>query len=83
MGVSSDGRPSRENSVRLDWFAPELADDRGCGARGDRPTRSGVGLDPDYARIGELVTRICEQVDPRYTDRFLAAEQESRKLLEV
>ncbi|MCH7884991.1 MAG: DEAD/DEAH box helicase [Planctomycetes bacterium] len=38
--------------------------------------------DPDYARIGELVTRICEQVDPRYTDRFLAAEQESRKLLE-
>ena len=38
------------------------------------------GGDPDYARIGELATRTCQQVDPRYTDRFLAAEEEARKL---
>ncbi len=48
---------------------------------GEFTTRSGG--DPDYARIGELATNICQQVDPRYTDRFLAAEQESSKLLEV
>lgn len=36
--------------------------------------------DPDYARIGEAVTAICMQVDPRYTDRFLAAESEAGKL---
>ena len=38
------------------------------------------GGDPDYERIGELATGICQQVDPRYTDRFLAAEQEARQL---
>jgi superfamily II DNA/RNA helicase len=37
--------------------------------------------DPEYSRIGELVTGICQQVDARYTDRFLAADQESRQLL--
>ena len=36
--------------------------------------------DPDYARIGELATRVCQAVDPRYADRFLAAEEESRQL---
>ncbi|MBI4718215.1 MAG: DEAD/DEAH box helicase [Planctomycetes bacterium] len=41
------------------------------------------GGDPDYARIAELATRVCEQVDPRYTDRFLAAEAEAAKLVPV
>lgn len=36
--------------------------------------------DPDYQRIGELCTRVCQQVDPRYTDRFLAAEEEAKKV---
>jgi len=36
--------------------------------------------DPDYERIGELTTRICRQVDPRYTDRFLEADAESKQL---
>ena len=27
--------------------------------------------DPEYEQIGELVTRICQRVDPNYTDRFL------------
>jgi superfamily II DNA/RNA helicase len=36
--------------------------------------------DPDYERIGELATRICQKVDTRYTDRFLAGEQEAKKL---
>jgi len=36
--------------------------------------------DPDYERIGELTTRVCLEVDPRYTDRFLAAEEEAKKL---
>ncbi|MBI3834972.1 MAG: DEAD/DEAH box helicase [Planctomycetes bacterium] len=38
------------------------------------------GGDPDYERISQLATQICQQVDPRYTDRFLAAEEEARKL---
>ncbi len=37
--------------------------------------------DPDYARIGELATRACKQVDARYTDRFLASDEEARKLI--
>jgi hypothetical protein len=37
--------------------------------------------DPDYERIGEQATRVCQQVDPRYTDRFLQAEAEARKLV--
>jgi hypothetical protein len=36
--------------------------------------------DPDFVRIGELATMVCFQVDPRYTDRFLAAEAEMRRL---
>jgi superfamily II DNA/RNA helicase len=41
------------------------------------------GGDPDYERIGELATRACKQVDPRYTDRFLAAEAEAQSLSPV
>jgi hypothetical protein len=36
--------------------------------------------DPDYERIGELATRICQAIDPRYADRFLASEQEAVRL---
>jgi hypothetical protein len=36
--------------------------------------------DPDYERIGELATQICQQVDPRYTDRFLEAEEQAKQL---
>jgi len=36
--------------------------------------RTLTGGDPDYVRIGELITGICQQVDGRYTDRFLAAD---------
>ena len=39
--------------------------------------------DPDYERIGELATRVCTTIDKRYTDRFLASDQEARKLSEV
>ncbi len=38
------------------------------------------GGDPDYTRLADLATDICQRVDPRYTDRFLAADEESRKL---
>lgn len=38
------------------------------------------GGDPDYERISELATRVSRTVDPRYTDRFLEAEAEARKL---
>ena len=41
------------------------------------------GGDPEYERIGELTTRVCQQVDLRYTDRFLASEQEAQKLAEL
>lgn len=41
------------------------------------------GGDPDYERIGEQTTRICRQVDPRYTDRFLEADAEARKVAVV
>ncbi len=41
------------------------------------------GGDPDFERIGELATRVCRQVDERYTDRFLAAEAEARELARV
>lgn len=37
--------------------------------------------DPDYQRICELATESCRRVDPRYTDRFLAEAEASRKLL--
>ena len=36
--------------------------------------------DPDYERIGEEATKSCRLVDERYTDRFLAAEEEAKKL---
>ncbi len=39
--------------------------------------------DPDYERIGELATSICQNIDARYTDRFLAGEQEAVKLAEL
>ncbi len=39
--------------------------------------------DPAYQRIGELSTRVCHQVDPRYTDKYLADLQEIRKLTET
>jgi hypothetical protein len=38
------------------------------------------GGDPEYGRLGELVTQVCRGVDERYTDRFLASEAEARKL---
>jgi hypothetical protein len=37
------------------------------------------GGDPDYATIGEQATEVCQSVDPRYTDRFLAAEAEAKE----
>lgn len=40
------------------------------------------GGDPDYERIGEQATRVCRNVDERYTDRFLASEEEAKKLVE-
>jgi superfamily II DNA/RNA helicase len=39
--------------------------------------------DPDYQRIGELATKCCRRVDPRYTDRFLAEAEERRKLAQT
>jgi len=33
--------------------------------------------DPDYERIDEQVTRICQRVDARYTERFLTSEAEA------
>jgi len=41
------------------------------------------GNDPDYERISELATRASQQVDPRYTDRFLEAEHERKRMLPV
>ncbi len=48
---------------------------------GEFRTRSGG--DPDYERIGELATKVSRSVDPRYTDRFLEAEAEARKLTQL
>ncbi len=36
--------------------------------------------DPDYKRIEELVTQICQSIDPRYTDRFLESDAEAKNL---
>lgn len=36
--------------------------------------------DPDYQRISELATSACQQVDPRYTSRFLEQAEEVKKL---
>lgn len=35
--------------------------------------------DPDYQRIGELATKCCRRVEPRYTERFLAEAEDLRK----
>jgi hypothetical protein len=39
--------------------------------------------DPDYERLGELVTGVCNSIDPAYTDRFLASDAEARSLTEL
>ncbi|MHC4698385.1 MAG: DEAD/DEAH box helicase [Planctomycetota bacterium] len=36
--------------------------------------------DPEYEQIGELATKACKLVDPRYTDRFLA-EADAKKAI--
>lgn len=38
------------------------------------------GGDPEFSQLSEEATRVCQQIDPTYTDRFLAAEQEARQL---
>ena len=38
------------------------------------------GHDPEYEAIGENATRACQSVDPRYTERFLEADAERRKV---
>ncbi len=37
--------------------------------------------DPDYQIMAEKATLACQRVDARYTERFLAAEDEARKLV--
>ncbi len=39
--------------------------------------------DPDYERIGELATQVCQSIDPRYTDRFLESDTEAKKLAQA
>ena len=39
--------------------------------------------DPDYERIGALATEVCQRVDKRYTERFLAGEQEAKTLTPI
>ncbi len=34
--------------------------------------------DPEYAEIGQRLTKICQQVDGSYTDRFLSSQHEAR-----
>ncbi len=41
------------------------------------------GEDPEYSEITTRVTAVCNQVDPRYTDRFLTAETEAAQLAKV
>ncbi|NOS99973.1 MAG: DEAD/DEAH box helicase [Phycisphaerales bacterium] len=41
------------------------------------------GGDPDYRTIADRTTKVCTQVDPRYTDRFLTAEQQAPDLLDI
>ncbi len=38
--------------------------------------------DPEYAEMGQRLTRICQQVDGTYTDRFLSAQHEAREVAE-
>ncbi len=42
----------------------------------------GLTEDPDYQDIAGKATAACRQVDPTYTERFLASAEESRKLVE-
>ncbi len=46
---------------------------------GEFLTRSGG--DPNYEQIGAVATRVCQRVDARYTDRFLTAEAEAKKVV--
>ncbi len=39
--------------------------------------------DPDYQTIGEQATRICHDVDPRYTDRFLTEAEEVKEIAKL
>ena len=39
--------------------------------------------DPSYQEIAQAATRTCQQVDKRYTDRFLAQQDASRELLDT
>ena len=39
------------------------------------------GEDPDYELIRDAATEVCQQVDPSYTDRFLASQEEAKKLM--
>jgi superfamily II DNA/RNA helicase len=39
--------------------------------------------DPDYSTIADRVTQICTQVDRRYTDHFLAQQQESTPVVKI
>jgi len=41
------------------------------------------GNDPDYETIGAQAATVCQGVDPSYTDHFLAAETEAKKLAVV
>ncbi|MFQ5462966.1 MAG: DEAD/DEAH box helicase [Phycisphaerae bacterium] len=41
------------------------------------------GDDPDYELIREQATRVCQNVDPRYTDHFLSSVEEAKKLAET
>lgn len=39
--------------------------------------------DPDYERISEQATKVCQQVDAQYTDRFLTEEEEVQSLTKL
>jgi superfamily II DNA/RNA helicase len=39
--------------------------------------------DPDYGRLADSATAACQQVEPKYTQRFLEQAEAARKLAEV
>lgn len=39
--------------------------------------------DPDYGRLGEIATKACSSVDPRYTARFLEQAEAVKKMATV
>ena len=39
--------------------------------------------DPMYQEIAQIATQTCQQVDPRYTDRFLSQQDATRDLLDA